>query len=552
MFLPKINAPSSEKTVLKVFGGLDKRDKISDSALSDSKNMSTDSAPALATRKAHKEIVSVPGTAYIFPPEQNSGDLTAFTGVSNGSFFYNGTKISGSLTLGQKSLADFNGKICIFPDKKYYRYVPDPTTGKIDTSLTSMEKNLNISSARFYSSYNELTGDYTAYIEASADFAASFSTGDSVIISGCSVTHNNTVYLQSRKDFAAEDDIVSAVVDKASNGRLNLLLYNKSGAKATFTNASESGTVTVKMAVPDMDCICVHNNRLWGTAVSGEYIYASKLGDCTNFNSFQGLSTDSWYSSIATGGGFTGICSYRTAVVAFKQNYIHHIYGDSPTNFSIPKQTFGGCVDSRSICEIGGILYYLSQDGFCAYSGGEPYRISPQFKTKYTSCAAGTDGLHYLASAQKSDGTADVLVYNPDFDIWIREDDTLFHSFCTFNGDIYGIGNGKMQKLHSGSDPVKWSFFTKNFTYDKFSLKGLSCIRLRADSPADTEIEVSVSADGKPFISCGKVRGGGFLSYRLPVRFSPCDSFRIKVSGVGTAVIHNIEITNHNGGIIYG
>ena len=555
MLLPNIKTKESAAAQLKIFGGLDRRDKISDTSFTEMENMSADSAPALAPRSARCEIAEVPGAESITAPQYTDGALSSFTGVRENHFYYNGVQIKGVLSDGQKSIADFNGKICIFPDKVYYDYIPSPDSGEVSDSLTSMESTMTLNGAGFYSSKNELSGEYTAYISSSGtSFAESFKVGDSLVISGCSKEKNNTHILESRLDRAADDDIVSAVVSAAQTGKIYLQLYNKHGEKVCFVSATETGSITLKKAIPDMDHICVHNNRLWGTASSGEYIYASKLGDCTDFNSFAGLSTDSWYSYVATGGDFTGICSYRTAVVAFKRNYIHHVYGDAPVNFSIPKQTFGGCIDGRSICEIGGVLYYLAPDGFRAYSGGEPYDISPQLNLKYSSCAAGTDGIHYYASAFLDDGTCDVLVYTPEKNIWVREDSTPFADFCSFNGCVYGIADGKMWRLGcGGSEGFTWSAVSKRFTYDMINHKGMSCMWIRADMGSGAEMSVYISADGGEFVSCGAICGSeGFSVYRIPVRFKKCNSFRIKLVGHGKAIIHDIEITSHNGGRVYG
>ncbi len=555
MPLAKIKAEQNKRVQLKIFSGLDRRDKIADSSLTEMQNMSPEAIPSLTPRKERRHIAEVSGAVSICTPEYTGEELCAFTGVRENSFYYNGVKAEGGpLSDGTKSIADFNGKICIFPDKVYYDYLPDPDTGIVSNTLVSMEKTLSVKGAKFYSSYNEISGEYTAYISATgADFDSSFSVGDSLVISGCTNSHNNTKVIASRKDAASADDIVSVVVDEVSDSRIDVLLYNKSGERAKFNNTTESGSITIKLAIPDMDNICVHNNRLWGTAVSGEYIYASKLGDCTNFYSFCGLSDDSWCSPVASGGTFTGICSYRTAVVAFKRNCIHHIYGDSPTNFSMPKQTFGGCIDGRSICEIGGILYYLSQDGFSAYSGGEPYSISPQLKTKYTACASGCDGKHYYAAATGQDGSCDVLVYTPEADVWVREDDTPFCGFCSYNGSIYGIADGQMWRLDGGDEAFVWCVVSKRFTYDIMEHKGLSCMWLRMDLEENTKVRVSVSRDGGDFEECGTLCGGkGFTVYRVPVRFGKCENFRIMLEGEGKAVIHDIEITTHNGGRVYG
>ncbi len=555
MPLTRINANENKRVQLKVFSGLDRRDKISDTAFTEMINMSPDAIPSLTPRKARQHIAEVSGAVSICNPEYTGGELNSFTGVKGNWFYYNGVKIENRpLSDDAKSIVDFNGKICIFPDKVYYDYLPDAETGKISNDLSTMEKILYIKGAKFYSSYNDITGEYTAYIsKAGGTFNEVFSIGSSIVISGCSNDANNTKPIQSKRETPSADSIVSVVVDKVTDSRMDVILYNKNGEKVKFKNMTESGNITIKIAIPDMDHVCVHNNRLWGTAASGEYIYASKLGDCTNFYSFQGLSDDSWYSPVASEGEFTGICSYRTAVVAFKRGCIHHIYGDAPVNFSIPKQTFGGCIDGKSICEIGGVLYYLSQNGFCAYSGGEPYEISPQLKVRYISCASASDGRHYYAAATGEDGEKDLLVYTPEADVWVREDDTPFSDFCTYNGSVYGIADGHMWRLDGGDEVISWCVISKRFTYDIMEHKGLSCMWLRMDLDDDTEVEVSVSKDGGDFVSCGTARGGkGFSVYRIPIRFGKCESFRIMIEGEGRAVIHDIEITTHNGGRIYG
>ena len=552
MLLPRFEAKENTRVQINVFSGLNRRDKISGSELTEMVNMSADAMPALAPREPRKFVADVAGATAICAPEYTGGELSAFTGVRGTTFYYDGKAISGSLTEGQKSIADFNGKICIFPDKVYYDYIPSPDTGEVKGELVSMEKTMTISGAKFYSSYSEVTGEYTSYISASgADFVNKFSVGDSIVISGSSKPKNNTKIVSGRKDFAADDDIVSVVVEKVASTRIDLILHNKKGEKEVFDNVTEANKITLKRAIPDMDHICVHNNRLWGTAVSGEYVYASKLGDCTNFYSYQGLSDDSWYGSVGTGGEFTGICSYRSAVVAFKRGCIHHIYGDAPVNFSMPKQTAGGCIDARSVCEVGGILYYLSYDGFKAYSGGEPYDISPKLKCRYTSCASGSDGRRYMASAVRENGERDVLVYTPETDVWVREDDTPFVDFCSYNGEVYGITNTEMYRMRGGSAAVKWSVVSKRFTYDVIEHKGLSCLWIRADMEKASSMRVLVSRDGADFVSCGEVDGArGFSVHRIPVRFGKCESFRVMLEGEGKVVLHDIEISTHNGGRI--
>ncbi len=62
--------------------------------------------------------------------------------------------------------------------------------------------------------------------------------------------------------------------------------------------------MTLSRDVPDMDYVCVNENRLWGCR--GDTVYASKLGDPKNFNVFEGLSTDSYAADVGSAGDFTG------------------------------------------------------------------------------------------------------------------------------------------------------------------------------------------------------------------------------------------------------
>lgn len=552
--LPKIESKQNKELRINAFGGMDERIKIDNTSFAFMHNISSEELPALTPRSGRMHIADLKNADCICSPEYTGGSLTGFTGIADRKFYYNGKEISGKLSEGRKSVADFNGKICIFPDKVYYDYLPDGDTGEIKSELVSMEKNVSVSGAEFYSSYNEINGEYSAYIKASGtEFSECFAEGDSIVISDCTETSNNTVYLQSRKQIVSASTIVSAVVESVENSKLNLVLYNKTGEKVKFVNTSESKSITLKKAIPDMDNICVHNNRLWGTAVSGEYIYASKLGDCTNFNSFQGLSDDSWYSCIGTGGNFTGICSYRTAVVAFKKNCIHHIYGDAPNNFSIPKQTYGGCTDGRSICEISGVLYYLSDNGFYAYSGGEPYSVSPQIKNRYSSCSAGTDGKRYFASAKKPTGECDVLVYSPEHNVWVREDDAEFLSMICYNGEMYAVTNCEMLKMKGGNEEVSWSLVSKNFTFNDADYKGLDCIWLRMELCDEASVDVYVSKDGGDFEHCKSLEAKNRLCvYKVPVRFGKCDGFKVMLRGNGYAVLDGIEFVTYKGGRIYG
>lgn len=555
MYMPMAAQKSENKKVdILSFFGYDQRNKIDDRQLSRMTNMSSDAAPCLAPRKPRRHIAALNDITAVTLPEYDPGDLDSFTGVAGGRFWYKGGRIDNiELTPGEKSIVDFGGCICIFPDKVYYRYLPNPETGEIENELKSMSRSLTEGGLGFYSMYDDIDGRYTAKVhKEGVRFDLVFKTGDSVVISGCSHTPNNTFVADSKKKHATDTDIVSVVVNEAKDGEMTLLMHNKNGGYAFFETTKDSAKVKIETYIPDISCACVHNNRLFGAAANGEFIYASKLGDCFNYSSFQGLADDSWYSEIGTPGEFTGIVSYRTAVVAFKREYIHHIYGDAPVNFSIPKQTYGGAVDGKSIVEVGGVLYYMAADGFYEYSGGEPEKISESIKTRFKSCKSGTDGRSYFACAADKDGKTSLLVFNPEYNLWHREDDTEFVDFARHNDHIYGVTKTDMYMLgdedNEDNEAVSWCVVSKKFTLDDFDFKSTNAIFIRLEMNSDTKLRVSYSVDDEDYVCCGEIEGKGFMTHKIPVRLRKCDSFRVMLEGDGNAVIHDIEMITYTGG----
>ena len=116
MFLPTLNnirTKLNRDTVY--FKGLNRRDIISDNEVSSCKNMQMDSFPCIEVRPKRNVLGNYPNAQSLF-----AGAKKAWV---NGSDFYYDGVIKGTVEAGAKSMVDFNGKILIFPDKKYYDYI---------------------------------------------------------------------------------------------------------------------------------------------------------------------------------------------------------------------------------------------------------------------------------------------------------------------------------------------------------------------------------------------------------------------------------------------
>ena len=138
---------------------------------------------------------------------------------------------------------------------------------------------------------------------------------------------------------------------------------------------TQEAPITVARRMPNMDFVIESRNRLWGcrygTDVNGNMvneIYASKLGDFKNWNSFAGISTDSYAVTVGTDGQFTGAITHLGYPIFFKEGCMHKVYGDS-LPFGVQdtacRGVQKGCGGSLAI--VNEVLYYKSRSAVCAY-----------------------------------------------------------------------------------------------------------------------------------------------------------------------------------------
>ena len=560
MFLPEIKA-SAGRAYMTQFQGLNRQERSEANELSDCMNVSSDAYPCIASAKISEKVISQSDIQAVIAPKYSAEEITSFTGVSGGRFYYKGEVIpfeSSDMSLsGEVQLADFNGTIIMCPSMYYFSYVPDTDVGNIIKKVRKMEKGVYEQTAtvrgKEIKDDNGNVTDYENYISISGiNFEDYFSSGDSVFIEGFSNEENNSLYIDSKYETADDDRIMSAIVSKVKGSKLYLRLYNRKGKQIVFTDASGESGVSVYIKIPEMNCVAVHNNRLWGTNPNGEQVYASKIGDPFNFFTFSGLASDSWYSEVGTPGDFVGIVSYRDNVVAFKRDYIHHVYGDKPINFNIPKQLADcGCIDIRSAVEVGTVLYYLGYNGFYAYAGGQPIIISDKLARSYKSACAWTDGIKYYVSATDTDGSTELLVYDTRYNIWLSQGDIPAVGYFRWHNETYVASGDGVYNISRG-DYGEWSVTTARLDEGVIDKKSAFDIFVYAELDAGSEMTVSVQTEEGFWRECRRVQYSGLKAVRIPVRFVQGDYYKIKISGRGKTVIHGLERVAATGGRRYG
>lgn len=557
-----IETKRQDRQRLDTFGGLNRSERTDKNEFSDMMNLSSDKYPYISPSGKSKSILTQQNIrAVIAPKYEGYTNITAFTGIAGNRFYYNGEEKDMPIPDGDVTLVDFNGRIiiCVYDGSGshmfYYNYTAtdDDTVEEDDDTVKEMENGVrNINCSAHSSGNPEDDISVTNYLQSSGvTWSKYFKEGDSVFIEGFKNSANNTVQLDSRYQEVSPTRAISCIVEKLDGNTLYLQMYNRSGNRLVFTNET-AGNVKVYTKIPTMNHICIHNNRLWGTNPNGEYIYASKQGDCFNFNTFQGLANDSFYAEIGTAGGFVGIASFRDNLVAFKRDYIHHVYGDKPSNFTIPKQLERcGCIDIRSVAQVGEAMYFLGYDGIYAYAGGQPKLISKKLNRKYKRASAMTDGQKYIISCKGYTTEEDeLLVLDTEYGLWYREDYIDAVGSFRWHDKLY-IATTENVYEYGADLPQTWQAQSVIIHDDTFDNKGMTELWIRAKLNENSEIEILTSEDGGDFLTRTVLKPQGLKVYRVPIRFINGEFYQYRLKGSGNAVIYSIERVISSGGRQY-
>ena len=339
-----------------------------------------------------------------------------------------------------------------------------------------------------------------------------------------------------------------------------LLLGEPGRLDAVFSKMETDGyklTCTynwTKSNLPRLDHVCVLDNRLWGcrygmqagsTAAVNE-IYCSALGDFKKWDTFQGISTDPWYAGVAEAGPFTGAVAYGGHPIFFKEDCAYVISGSYPP-YSVTTLHIAGVAQgaSRSICEVDGALYYKSRYAVMRYTSSSIGSVSDRLgrlPDAVRACAGSYNGKYYLSLA------GEIYVYDTKRGMWCAEDACGAVDFATADGKLYIAGgrgdtDGKYPICvaapgMAAEADMPWSFTTPHIGYGLPNRKYVSrvLIRLEIGDAAMPTVELSRDGGAWEALSCAArvgTDGARTGSITIPIRPRRCESFRIRVSGVG-------------------
>lgn len=566
---PYLQQRGRNRSITTDFRGLNLSQGIGDGEWAWMQNMDTREYPAVARRQKRVHVATLNK-----PNGLCATDRLCF--VDGVKFYYNGFYY-GDVEDSEKTLVPMGAKIAIFPDKKLF----DTTT----LSFTDMEQK-NVSSGTV--SVTLAKGDGTPYGEYTEGGTAPENpengqlwldtSGDAPVMKtwseaqGLWVAEATTYVLVSATGLgqglkALDGVTVSGLEEDGLNG--DWILTDAGPDYILFTGIlqktlTQTGEVRVEQTCPEMDFVVEKDNRLWGCSSADHEIYCCKLGDPTNWRAYQGVATDSYAVTVGTPGPFTGAAVSGSAVIFFKENCLHRVYGTQPSNFTVYVDNLRGVQQGchKSAVRVNEYLYYKSVFDVCVYADSEVAGISAALGTEsYKNAVAGVCGNRLYLSMEDQEGAWQLLVYDTAAGVWTREDGTHALGFAsclteTFmlraDGELYALLPGEYNKdfFMVGSDytvyaqeetdqEVSWELRTGEILRELPDHKYIGKIQLYLELDPGARAEVALRRDGGAWEKVQELSGGDQRRCTLPIYPRRCDRMEIRLTGVGHARLVN-------------
>lgn len=325
-------------------------------------------------------------------------------------------------------------------------------------------------------------------------------------------------------------------------------LYNKDGEAVEFDELTSQPNycsgVRISKRKRALTNIAIHQGRIWGTAPTGNRLYASSSDDIFSFSSEDILNKYAVRLNSDTPGTFTGLCSYNNDLIAFKNHSIEIVSGTNPNNYSLSVIPGIGCIDGKSIATTPDGVIFLAGRGFYLYNGARTLNISEKLNTAYMSAVAAFDGDIYYAASKKRDGERELVKFDTNKNIWLKDDDFPATSLFSFKDDMYISSRKELYICNDEqtSDNVEWemkSTIMRDYTLDN---KSICEMWVLAELSENSCLKVSTITDSGECVLHSVFNKKGINLFRCPVRNEPCTSYQYKLSGFGNVVIHEIEI----------
>ena len=573
MNYPKLRVLQSSRQMVDTFKGYNHNLRISDGEFFDMKNMTSDSYPVLSPRKKRGVYASPASLTGLIAKD-------ALCYVDGTDFVINDYHIDMGLSDEPKQLISMGAYVIILPDKKYINTANIGDHGNIEAEFTTQgaasftlcKLDASEYEVEYPASPDEPTDpeNLALWIDTSSEPHTLRQWSESAgMWVGVATTYVKISSPGIGKAFERYDGIKISGLEETPVASLNgaAVVWAKGddyivvvGILDTVVEVETPFTISRKM--PNMDFVVESENRLWGcrygTSVDGEIvneIYASKLGDFKNWNCYMSLSTDSYTASVGTDGQFTGAITHLGYPLFFKENFVHKVYGNYPSNYQIQTTACRGVQKGcdKSLAIVNETLFYKARSGIMAYDGSLPTEASYALGNEaYSDAVGGSHGNKYYVSMKDARDTYHLFVYDMGKGLWHKEDNLRADYFCSCRGELYASnGNNIITMLGSGvedSSDVEWMVQTGEIGISSPDMKYISRLTVRLMLDVDAEAAFFVQYDwNEDWEHLFTLTGTSLRSFSIPIRPKRCDHMKLRIEGVGVAKIYSFTKTIEQG-----
>lgn len=560
---PSLRIPTRYREETGHFGGLNRNAGAADGEFAEEENLSSDQYPVLTVRPPREQM-------------KTKGEIRALLS-GDGLIYVEGTDLVlpdrrvalGLSSEGEKQLCAMGSFILVFPDKKYASTLEPEDFGSLEKTFRA-DREIILTPC-------DLEGTARLPDHVGAD-APEDPAGGEVWLDTANKAlkqwsaaagmwvREETGYVKLEAPGIGAGFRVYDGVRLSGAGDLdgaNTLWAVEENALVVSGLRAEAGTLPAGTAicrrVPDMDFVVECGNRLWGCRAGknadGEAvneIYASRLGDFRNWESYLGLTTDSYAVSVGSPGAFTGAVAYLGNPIFFKEDCLYKIFGSYPAAFRVQMTPCRGVQPGcgKSLAIAGETLYYKSTLGVCAYDGAMPREIGQALGPGPFRSAVGAawGSLYYLSMEEA--GESSLFVFDAPKGIWHRESGLGARALTACQGKLYAADeDGSLWRLRGGETGEKVTWMARTGKLD-FSQKGrhLIGIALRLELARFSRAEVLVRCDGfGPWKRVGAVVGQG-TAFTLTVKPRRCNAVEVELRGAGDMRLYSLTRIWQKGG----
>lgn len=585
MKLPIIKSKMRYKKSIVAFGGINTTNDFAVGEMEDAVAISHRLFPAITQReKTVLDFKCDSPSCAVFADEECV--------AASGALYYARKKVA-DLTQGEKMLAVLGKKIVVFPDKIYY----DTHSGEVGdmrglastqgAQVTFSDSALSVPDIHVIQSRSVANEIYPKDMDIVTYESATISNGEvafgKISLKKPSQFVDGTIHNENCKkgeyhivqsiEYSEEDECYKITSEKVSvtnalkdifkglregdvveiEGCENLPANNKSATivsksdtelvfdEGTFTAGKENAIITIQRKIPDFNCVLSYENRLWGC--EGNTIYASMLGDVTNFFRYKNLSTDSYTIESNSAGDFTACAVYQNGCLFFKENECYRLYGSRPSNFQLSQCFEGGILreDAKSIVNVGGKLFYKGLGGIYVYYGANPQRISDKLgNITLKNTAAGSDGRCYFLTADTKDGREE-FVWDCEKNLWSRSGIKNVVSYLCFGEDVYRLKSSGIEKtVKEWDEEAQWSITFRPFDEGYYKTKNYSRIHICAELSGGAYICTEIRKDTGVWETVNTSYGNEKKYINIPCVIKGSHEVQLRLSGKGKSIINSI------------